>query len=211
MLEIAAVIIISEIMYNPASSEQAPIQSEWVELYNAGDQPVDLAGWYLQDEDGRTAPIPEDTTLAPDEALVLIPGSQNVEDFRAAWDGGEANSDDAYQIVPLDGWGAGGLRNLANSPSEENEILALRQPDERLADEVNYQNSDPWPSAAADGPSIYLLPAFLDAEANDDGAHWAVSEAGVDGAFHANDSSDYESADVGSPGVVVTADDTGDT
>lgn len=84
-------VLISEIMYNPDSYEGGigkdapPNQSEWVELYNAGDEAVSLAGFYLQDEDGKTDPLPKSASIAPGEAIVLIPGTQSVADFRKAW------------------------------------------------------------------------------------------------------------------------------
>ncbi len=36
----------------PSSSSESPDGLEWVELYNTGNTPVDLTGWYLTDNDG---------------------------------------------------------------------------------------------------------------------------------------------------------------
>jgi hypothetical protein len=43
---------------------------EWIELYNAGAVPVDLAGWQVAD-DGTPYQFPADMILAPDAFLVL--------------------------------------------------------------------------------------------------------------------------------------------
>ena len=98
-------VLISEIMYNPDSYEGGigkdapPNQSEWVELYNAGDEAVSLAGFYLQD-DGKTDPLPKSASISPGEAIVLIPGTQSVADFRKAW-----GKD--FQVFKLKGWAVG--------------------------------------------------------------------------------------------------------
>ena len=197
-----AEMIISEIMYNPDSSEGRPQNREpnlveWVELYNTGPKVVDLSGWYLQDEDGITAPLPNRTSIKPGQAIVLIPGDQTVEAFRAAWGEG-------YDVYPLNNWTSPGIGGLANSPSDTNEVLTLRDGKGRLIDEVNYDDDDPWPTDSPDGPSIYLVPAALSATAHDSGANLQRSEINHRGA-RANETTEiYNGQDIGSPGVVFT-------
>jgi hypothetical protein len=88
-------VIITELMYNPASPEgraadestgepAQPNLVEYVELYNTGDEPVDLSGHRLTDEDGQTSAIPEGTTLDARKALVLYPSAQTEQSFRGA-------------------------------------------------------------------------------------------------------------------------------
>lgn len=198
-------VLISEIMYNPDSYEGGigkdadPNQTEWVELYNAGDEAVSLAGFYLQDEDGRTEALPESATLEPGQAIVLIPGVQSVADFRAAWGKG-------FDVYKLDGWAKGDnpLANLANSPSDTNEVLTLRNAKDEVVDEVNYDDEGDWPSDSPDGPSIALNPDALDPIKNDDGKNWSRSEKGKHGADHAKETEEYSKEDVGSPGKVAT-------
>jgi len=202
----SAQVIISEIMYNPASTEGGfgadapPVQTEWLEIYNAGEEPVDVSGWYLQDEDGKTAGLPADTVLQPGEAAVLIPGEQTVGDFRAAWGRGD------YKVIRLDGWGIGDgtLDNLANGPSETNEVLTLRNAADEVEDEVNYDDQSPWPSDEPQGGSIVLKPDALSADANDKGESWVTAVDGELGAKKCKVTDDYNREDVGSPGVVVT-------
>ncbi len=196
MMETLAVVVITEIMFNPASSEQSPVQTEWVELYNNTDQSVDISGWYLSDEDGRTDPLPAGTIMNPHQAIVLIPGAQSADDFQKSW---------GFKIraVPVNGWGARGMRNLANEPDSLNEVLTLRRDDNSVSDEVNYDDESPWPVDRPEGPSIYLLPHLVDAAKNDNGASWKRSEPNVHGAHAAKATEEYSENDVGSPGVVL--------
>lgn len=196
-------VLISEIMYNPDSNEGGvgkdapPNQTEWIEIYNAGDKEVSLAGWYLADEDGKTKALPDSAKIAPGEAIVLIPGVQSITDFREAWGKG-------FQAFKLDGWSKGEdpLNNLGNSPSEKNEILTLRDAKHNVVDEVNYDDEGDWPSDKIDGPSITLTPNALDPKKNDDGKNWSRSEDGKLGAKYAKETAEYKATDVGSPGKV---------
>ena len=204
-----AQVIISEIMYNPDSYEGGvganapPNQTEWLEIYNTGDEAIAIGGWYLQDEDGRTVALPESATIAPGEAIVLIPGTQTAEHFREAW---ETEDTHGFQVFALAGWAVGDnpMSNLANGPSERNEVLTLRDAEGETIDEVNYDDEGDWPTDSPDGSSITLKPDKLDAEANDNGESWSRSEAGTLGAWQNKKTEDYNGQDTGSPGVVVT-------
>lgn len=201
-------VIISEIMYNPASYEGGigpdapPNQTEWVELYNTGEEEVSLAGWYLKDEDGQTDPLPTSAKIGPGEAVVLIPGVQSVTDYREAWGKG-------FQVFKVKGWAQGKnpLSNLANSPSPSNEVLTLCNKKDQVVDEVNYDDEDGWPSDSPHGASIVLVPGKIDAASNDSGSSWARSEKGKLGAQHASKTKEYSDKDIGSPGKVATESD----
>lgn len=67
-------LIVNEVLANPLGPEP---QQEWVELYNDGSLPVDLAGYLLADVGGETS-LPE-ATLAPG-AFALIVNEGFVED-----------------------------------------------------------------------------------------------------------------------------------
>ncbi len=189
-------VVITEIMYNPASDERPPVRTEWVEIYNAGTEAVDLGGWYLADEDGKTEPLPPETLLDAGKVLVLIPGDTegNLEAFHAAW--GED-----IRAVALPGWSRGGMSGLANRPTAENEILTLRDSGGTVHDEVNFQVGDPWPKPRQ-GPSIYLAPGSISTSANDDGANWRRSEFSLHGALNAKATDVFSDQDCGSPGTV---------
>ena len=190
-----ALIVISEIMYNPASDEKQPVKTEWVEIYNPGDTEVDMRGWYLEDEDGKTGPLPEGVVLPGKGVLVLIPGEQTWENFQAAWG-------DTVRVVPLENWSKGGMQGLANSPSDTNEVLTLRRPDDSTAFTVNYDDQKPWPADSRGGASIYLTSAGLADPENFTPEQWSKSEDGVASAKHATETAEFSGKDVGSPGVV---------
>lgn len=49
-------VIISEVMANPCGGNEVKKWNEYVELYNFGDQSVDVNGWWLADNGGRGSP-----------------------------------------------------------------------------------------------------------------------------------------------------------
>ena len=87
-------IVISEVMANPCGGIEVKKWNEYVELYNFGDHPVDVSGWWLADTGGfgspdqlvswsqrnSRKPLPgnyiTDTTIIPAKgfALILSPG-----------------------------------------------------------------------------------------------------------------------------------------
>jgi hypothetical protein len=195
----AGQVIISEIMYNPASNEKAPNDVEWLEIYNPTEKQIEIAGWYLQDEDGRTEAIAADTAIAAKQAIVLIPGEQTLEDFRAAWP--QATG----LVIPLNKWnGRGGLSGLSNNPSYKNEVLQLRagEAESAVIDEVNFDDGDPWPADNPQGLSIYLKPGKLTVKDNDSGENWTTSARYIDHAVHSVMTADFDAIEVGSPGKV---------
>ena len=69
----ATPITLSEFLPNPKGSDDA----EFIELYNSGDYPIDLAGLKLDDEDGGSKPftIPEGT-IVPPKTYYVFPREQ---------------------------------------------------------------------------------------------------------------------------------------
>ncbi|TWT98070.1 hypothetical protein Pla108_22260 [Botrimarina colliarenosi] len=168
-----AEVVFSEIMYNPdGSDDTVGALKEWVELYNAGLDEVDLSGWRIEDvQDAQAAaPLPAGVRLAPGEAIILTPDAAT---FDAQWNRSGANVR-RYEVT--------GFPSLANSPSPTNETLGLRNSAGRLVDLVNFDDDPPWPTDSPDGSSVMLLPNELSALANDSGLSWKPSMAGVYGA-----------------------------
>ncbi|MEA1868922.1 MAG: lamin tail domain-containing protein [Euryarchaeota archaeon] len=52
--------MINELMPNPIGADRG---NETTELYNCGDESVDIGGWVLENEDGATYNIPAGTTI----------------------------------------------------------------------------------------------------------------------------------------------------
>ncbi|MEM1331491.1 MAG: lamin tail domain-containing protein [Planctomycetota bacterium] len=202
-------IVITEIMFNPSGSE-----SEYIELYNSGDQAIDLTGYFFQDLDqpvfdGAETPFPsiDDTDMngEPDAFLIepggiVVIGDETLENWEAGWGPVEGYR---YLRAPV---------NLANNADLVNEVRTLNTPDGRIVDVANYQgttsNGVPqagWPGDDGRG-SFYLLgtgdAADINAERNNDGSQWALSIAGLDGARSPEVTSRFNGRDVGSPGYI---------
>jgi hypothetical protein len=188
-------VIISEIMYNPASNERSN-GVEWVEIYNTGSEQVSIGGWYIRDNDGVTVTLPDDATLRPGEAAVLFDGQTTLAQFQDAWGTG-------FKAYPLASFskGTNPMRGLSNSGNEQ---LALYTNDDALADMVDYKTkkSEGWP-ASRNGTSIFVAPGKLDAAANDQGSSWKHSKTGQHGAVNVKVNEVFDDKrDCGSPGVV---------
>lgn len=187
-------VVITELMYNPASDEASPGIAEWIEIVNTGAGTVDLGGWLFDDEDATNwGAVPAGTLLAPGQVAVFFDAAFTTEAiFRSEW------SIPAAALVVGISWGS-----LSNDPSPTNEILELRDSGSMLVDTVNYDDTSPWPSAGGGGPSIYLVQPSLD---NNAGGNWARSTLGVRNAASPSGLT-YNTADVGTPGWLPLAGD----
>ncbi|MDX9911172.1 MAG: lamin tail domain-containing protein [Phycisphaerales bacterium] len=215
-------VIITEIAYTGNSDfPGSPLGTgdgidEYIEIYNTTAGSVDISGWYIQDEDGRTSGFPANTTLAAGEVAVIwgagdypseVPNPTQA--FRDAW-----GCD--YQILSVSGWYLGSGYNtigrLANGPNPGNEILRLMKADGSVSDLVNYDDDGfVWPRDASGLPaddtwSIYLLPGFYDSASNDSGFSWAASLSPFDQARTKTDTAIFNAASpalyFGSPGAL---------
>ncbi len=110
---------IDEIHADPASSEQGDAngdgmrhsrEDEFIELINRGDQPIDISGYLLSDDDvalDKMFEFPEGTTIAPGERIVLfgggspsgIPGQVYTDDGSIG--NGLTNSGDVLVLINL--------------------------------------------------------------------------------------------------------------
>jgi hypothetical protein len=126
-----AQIVINEIHFDPV---EAQLNDEFVELYNAGDETVDVSAWRLSGAVAFT--VPQGTNpLKPGGFLVvaLNPASELFADIDALgpWEG--RIDSDGERVVWRDASGAS-------------------------VDEVDFEVRFPWPIAAAgDGPSMELI------------------------------------------------------
>jgi Lamin Tail Domain len=187
-------VVITEIMYNPASEEKRN-ESEWVEIANVGDQAVEMKGWSLDDEDTSDW-SPFTATLEPGAVAVLVnAGSVTEQEFRSAWDSAASAQNATYQVIPVK-WGG-----LANQAPSENETLQLLDSQGKVVCEVNYDTADDWPIVGLKGgPSIWLTD--VRAEKLSIGTLWRASVEGEAGARRCATTTVFNEADVGSPGSV---------
>ncbi|MEZ6121331.1 MAG: lamin tail domain-containing protein [Pirellulaceae bacterium] len=75
---LAANVVINEIHYNPQDNQSL---SEFIELFNAGDESADVSGWHFSD--GVTYQFPAGTTVAAGDYLVV---AENAEAYSAEFD-----------------------------------------------------------------------------------------------------------------------------
>lgn len=133
-------VIINEIMYNPDKNDV-----EWVELYNKADEPIDISGWYILDQDPQHQPA-------------IIPGETYMPEkgfFTVVLDGGP--------YIPFD---ADIIRNGLFRLSNSGDAVNLYNSQEHEVDKVVYQDQAPWPQAA-DGEGFTLELSDVDADNND--------------------------------------------
>jgi len=171
-------VVISEIMYNPASGNQ---DEEYIELLNIGETAITLAEydneqlvdvpWRLTDSDGISFDFPPGTTMAAGEYLLLVK-NRDAFDFRYAGAAGDV------QIYEWDGGRLdnGGEKVQLSKPGDEVEGTRhyIR------VDRVNYSDGfhplgdDPWPL----GPDGYGQSLTRNAPANygNDPENWIAAE-----------------------------------
>jgi hypothetical protein len=180
-------IVISELMYDPASDETVPGVGEWIEVVNTGTAATDLSGWLFDDEDATNwGAIPSGTVLNPSQVAVFFDSAfTTAATFRSEW------------TVPVNSlvvgvtWGS-----LGNNPAGAgDEVLTLLNNVGVQVDVVNYDNASPWPSDL-EGHSIYLKNLSAD---NNAGANWARSVAGAPKVASPTGPT-FSTSDIGSPG-----------
>lgn len=139
----AGEVIITEINYNNPGSDSY----EFVELYNNGDEAVEMEGWTLANAIEFTFPA---LTLGVGEYVIV---ANDAAAFEAA-----------FGILPLEFSGA--LNNTG-------ETIELLDASGTLTDEVAYSEAAPWPSEAdGGGPTLVLCDYDSD---NNNGENWAAA------------------------------------
>mgnify|MGYP001043039206 FL=1 len=139
------------------NSEESGIinPADWVELYNPTNESIAIGWWEFKDgNDTHVFIIPENQVLESGAYLVLCKDSlafndnfPNVSNFIGEFDFG------------LNGGG---------------ELVRLFDAEELPVDEVNYDDSSPWPlEPDGNGPTLELIHPSLD---NDLGVNWATSD-----------------------------------
>ena len=129
--------------------------ADWVELHNPTNESIAIGLWKFKDgDDTHVFIIPENQVLESGAYLVLCKDSlafndnfPNVSNFIGEFDFG------------LNGGG---------------ELVRLFDAEELPVDEVNYNDSSPWPlEPDGNGPTLELIHPSLD---NDLGVNWATSD-----------------------------------
>jgi len=170
---------------------------EFVEIYNTTGAPVDISGWYLQDEDGFTTPFPAGTVLDAGEVAIVYGGGDGTADYPTELSDPKFAFYDSwgcgYQVIEVTEWYTSnnefGLSRLSDSPNFINEILRLVKADGVPSDLVNFDDDAfVWPvdssgDGLSDNWSIYIgNQNDYNSVDNDDGLNWFDSLAPFDGA-----------------------------
>ncbi|MCF7807473.1 MAG: CotH kinase family protein [Candidatus Marinimicrobia bacterium] len=144
-------IVINEINYHSPSSDDS---GDWLELFNASGEEINLIGWGLQDANDDNLFMLGDSYLEPGGYLVLC---HDTTLFR-----------NVHGAVPRI------VGNFDFNLSNAGELVRLYDHDGLLVDSVRYDDTDPWPLAAdGTGPTLELLHYKLD---NGDVRAWASSD-----------------------------------
>ncbi len=114
-------------MYHPVLEQSFEDNHEFVELYNAEDEDVDLSGWTL--DDGIKFTFPEETTISAGGFVIV---AKNREMLLSE-----------YEIDPAIVFGDY-QKQLGNG----GDTIVLSDADESLVESVTYDDEAPWPIAA---------------------------------------------------------------
>ncbi|RKY22937.1 MAG: hypothetical protein DRP79_09980, partial [Planctomycetota bacterium] len=142
-------IVITEIFYHP-ESECEP--EEFVEIFNTGDDTVDLTGWAFTE--GVVYRFPDGTRISSGEHLVIC---RDLQGFEAR-----------FGALP------GLLGSFARKLNNDGEDIILTDADGEIVDRVDYDDIFPWPVKADGlGGSLELVNPFAD---NEGPQYWRPSE-----------------------------------
>lgn len=125
-------LVVSEIMYAPL-----PEASEWVELFNASEAPVDLKGWTLEDSSKRRSIITTSSlSVSAGDYVVLAQDKQQADLSGPVCEG--------KLLEPEGGWSS--LNNYNQSGEDFADAVCLRDSSGCVSDYVAY--NDEWSSRA---------------------------------------------------------------
>ncbi len=138
-------VVISEVEYDTVQTG-ADTNFEWIELYNRGDQIVDLSGWSIEDTASNTATIPNGVTIPPGGYRLL---ANNITSFQTNYPAITPDVDLSPSV---------GLNNTS-------ETLVLRDDSNQDIDFVAWEGgASGWSLAASPGESICRTDPTMDTD-----------------------------------------------
>ncbi len=198
-------VVIEEVHYHPLGND---VSLEFIELRNATGQPLLVGDWRI--EDAVDIVIPDGTRLGAGERLVLVSfdpaDEQKSTTFRTAHEIDNG-------VTLLGPWGSdqdGDPKRLSNGGEEITLTGPIIDPIEgtvyHVADQVDYDNSAPWP-ITADGFGASLQRSEPAAFGND-GLNWVASMPSPGGAMESEFSwqNSTQPLDVDNDGNIVAFD-----
>ena len=143
-------VIITEIMINP--SAVTDVNGEWFELFNILSETVDIRGWTIKDESGKTHTIPDTDPILIPAGTFLVLGNNS----EASSNGG-VSVDHQYTAITLNNGG---------------DTLLVFDVNGEEIDRVDYGTGS---FTVPTGGSLNLDPDGFGLNDNDDGANWCAS------------------------------------
>ena len=134
-------IVINEINYNSSDYFDS---GDWIELYNRGNETIDMSGWKFKDEDDSHELIfPEGTSILAHDYLVLVKKPNAFQSFFPE-----------VSFLP---------QNFDFGLSNGGEHLRLLDSEGKYIDSLTYGDKSPWPAMAdGQGATLELKNAFSD-------------------------------------------------
>ena len=149
-------VVINELMIDPPSDQ---VNGEYIELYNKGNQAVNLAGWHFTD--GINYTFPTGTVIEPGAYLVVAGDQDRMKQI--------------YGNIPVIGNYSGSLANTG-------ENLSLADARGNVVDRVHYQVQGDWPDwVNGGGSSMELVNPEMD---NSHGSAWRDSDESAKPEFY---------------------------
>jgi hypothetical protein len=143
-------VVINEIHYNPGPDGEIDGDAEFVELYNPGEEAVDLSGMSFT---GFTLTFEDGVILGAGEYAIVSP---SISIAQSEWG-----------VTPIAEFAGGGISGGGET------IQLIAADGVTVVDEVTYDDSSPWPGDPdGNGPSLELINPAFD---NNDAASWATS------------------------------------
>ena len=100
-LDPAEALAITAINADAEGDDGDNLNDEYVAFENGGDEPIDLSGWTVEDEAGKTYEIPQGFTLDPGATVTLRTGSGTDTDTDLYWGSGSPVWNNAGDTVTL--------------------------------------------------------------------------------------------------------------
>lgn len=118
-------VIVNEIMYAPAAGEP-----EWVELFNRGQTPVDVQGWWIEDSSKKKARLTSlPLVIGAGEFLVITQDKRSFEE--------KPNHCEGRAIQPEGSWPS--LNNYASGGNSYADVVCIRDSSGCMSDYVMYE------------------------------------------------------------------------
>jgi competence protein ComEC len=96
-----AALRVAEVNADAAGDDRENLNDEYVALENAGEASIDLSGWTISDESGKTYTVPDGVSLAPGETVIVHSGDGTDSTTDLYWDAGRPVWNNGGDVVTI--------------------------------------------------------------------------------------------------------------